>query len=728
MERPKVRILLIEDDEDDFLVVQDLLGVAESDAFELIWAKSFDQAVEELARSRPDVCLVDFRVGERTGLEFVREATAVGHHTPMIVLTGAGNHEVDHEALRAGAAYYLEKAGLTTERLERTIRYVISPHQEQPAPAPITAETEVALAAAPDPPHDPEAPRILLIEDDEDDYILTEELLTDVFGSAFHLDWVQSWSRAIECIDEARHDVYLVDYRLGARTGLELVREAIEMGCPAPFIVLTGQGNREIDFEAMRAGAADYLVKHELSAPLLDRAIRYAIERSRSERRLAELAQYDQLTGLANRALHRSHLIKTLVRADRARHLVGVMLLDLDRFKKINDTHGHEAGDRLLKEIARRLKSVVRQSDLVARLGGDEFTVVVDGITDPSLVAHLAGRILEVVKQPVNIGHCEVVTSASIGIAVYPTDVDNIDELVARADAAMYLAKEQGADRYHFYTIEMHVRAAKRLELENGLRRALEQNDFVLYYQPQVDLRSGRVLQMEALLRWQHPTRGLVSPAEFVPLAEETGMIVPIGDWVLRTACTQLRAWHLAGFPTIRVAVNFSARQFQNDDLARDVAEVLQSCDLQPKFLEVEITESDILKDPIGVEFLLNQFTEMGVQVALDDFGTGYSSLNHLRSFPGASIKIDRSFIKNVCGDANDAAIVKSLINMAHSLDLKVIAEGVETPEQLAFLRDNQCDAVQGYLISRPAAAEHFTEEALLHPLAPIADRLSLSA
>lgn len=216
---------------------------------------------------------------------------------------------------------------------------------------------------------DIEAPRILLIEEDEDDYILTKDLLAEAFGSAFHLDWVQSWNRAIECVDGARHDVYLVDYRLGARTGLELVRKAIEMGCSAPFIVLTGQGNREIDFEAMRTGAADYLVKHELSAPLLDRAIRYAIERSRSERRLAELAQYDQLTGLANRALHRTHLVKTLARADRARHLVGVMLLDLDRFKKINDTHGHDAGDRLLKEIALRLKGVIRQSDLATRLG-----------------------------------------------------------------------------------------------------------------------------------------------------------------------------------------------------------------------------------------------------------------------------------------------------------------------------------------------------------------------
>jgi diguanylate cyclase (GGDEF)-like protein len=572
------------------------------------------------------------------------------------------------------------------------------------------------------------APRILLIEDDEDDYLLTRGLLAEAFGAAFELEWVQSWEAALRAIAQARHDIYLVDYRLGARNGLELVREAVDLGSAAPFIVLTGQGNREIDLEAMRAGAADYLAKAEMTAPLLDRAMRYAIERHRAERRLAEMARFDQLTGLANRILFRDYLIKTLARADRHHQLVAVMLLDLDRFKTVNDTHGHEAGDVLLKQIAQRLKSSVRESDLVARLGGDEFTVVMDGLTDPGAIASFATRILEVVRQPVRLGRCEVVTSASIGISVYPTDVDSIDELLASADAAMYRAKERGADRFHFYTVAMRVRAAKRLELENGLRGALVRRELCLHYQPQVDLHTGGILGMEALLRWQHPHRGLVGPAEFVPVAEETGLIVPIGAWVLRTACGQLRAWHGAGYPAMRVAVNFSARQFQDDDIALVVAAILEQCDLAPRFLEIEITESDILKSPSRVQSLLKEFTELGIRVALDDFGTGYSSLNHLRSFPGASIKIDRSFVGNVCSERHDAAIVRSLIVMAHNLNLRVIAEGVETPEQLAFLRENHCDAIQGYLVSRPMPAEDIGPELLLRPLIPHLQRPSLTA
>ncbi|MGH6898160.1 MAG: putative bifunctional diguanylate cyclase/phosphodiesterase [Geminicoccaceae bacterium] len=572
------------------------------------------------------------------------------------------------------------------------------------------------------------APRILLIEDDEDDYVLTRELLADAFGGAFELEWVPSWNEALAVIAQARHDVCLVDYRLGERNGLELVREAVDLGSAAPFIVLTGQGNREIDLEAMRAGAADYLAKGEMTAPLLDRAIRYAIERHRAERRLAEMARFDQLTGLANRMLFRDYLIKTLARADRHHQLVAVMLLDLDRFKTINDTHGHEAGDLLLKQMAQRLKASVRESDLVARLGGDEFTVVMDGLSDPSVIASFAARILEVIRQPVRLGRCEVVTSASIGISVYPTDVDNIDELLASADAAMYRAKERGADRFHFYTVAMRVRAAKRLELENGLRGALVRREFRLHYQPQVDLQTGGIVGMEALLRWQHPRRGLVAPAEFVPLAEETGLIVPIGAWVLRTACGQLRAWHRAGYPAMRVAVNFSARQFQDDDIALVVAAILEQCDLAPRFLEIEITESDILKSPSRVQALLKEFTDLGIRVALDDFGTGYSSLNHLRSFPGASIKIDRSFVRNVCSERHDAAIVRSLVVMAHNLNLKVIAEGVETAEQLAFLSDNDCDAIQGYLISRPMPAEDIGPELLLRPLVPHLQRPPLTA
>jgi diguanylate cyclase (GGDEF)-like protein len=549
------------------------------------------------------------------------------------------------------------------------------------------------------------APRVLLIDDDEEDFLLARDLLADVFGGAVTVDWVQSWSGALALIAEARHDVYLVDYRLGERNGLELVREAIDLGSAAPFIVLTGQGNREIDLEAMRAGASDYLAKSEMTAPLLDRAIRYAIERHRAERRLAELAQFDQLTGLANRVLFRDYLCKTLARADRHRQLVAVMLLDLDRFKTVNDTHGHEAGDLLLKEIARRLREALRESDLVARLGGDEFTVVMDGLSDPSAIAGFANRILEVVRQPVRLGNVDVVTSASIGISVYPTDVDNIDELLASADAAMYRAKEQGADRFHFYTMAMRVRAAKRLELENGLRGALLRREFRLHYQPQVDLQTGTIQGLEALLRWQHPRRGLVGPSEFVPLAEETGLIAPIGAWVLRTACGQLRAWRSAGYPAIRVAVNFSPRQFQDEDLALVVAAILEQRELAPRFLEIEITESGILKNPGRAQALLKEFTELGVRIALDDFGTGYSSLSYVRQLPLDAVKIDRSFIQDLATNQEADSITEAVIMMCRAMSLESVAEGVETEEQRQRLVDLGCDEVQGFLFARPMPA-----------------------
>jgi diguanylate cyclase (GGDEF)-like protein len=571
-------------------------------------------------------------------------------------------------------------------------------------------------------------PRILMVEDDEDDHALTRELLLEIFGTALELEWVRSWEEGLATVGEARHDVYLVDYRLGDRNGLQLVGEAIDRGSAAPFIVLTGQGSREIDLDAMRAGASDYLVKSEMTAPLLDRAIRYAIERHRAERRLAELAQFDQLTGLANRVLFRDYLLKTMSRAERQRQLVAVMLLDLDRFKTVNDTYGHEAGDLLLRQIAQRLKASVRESDLVARLGGDEFVVVMDSVSDPGAIAGFANRLLDVVRQPTWLGGCEVVISASIRISVYPTDVDGIDDLLASADAAMYRAKEQGADRFHFYTMAMRVRAAHRLEVENGLRGAVARREFRLHYQPQVALRTGAILGMEALLRWQHPERGLVAPGDFVPLAEETGLIVPIGAWVLQTARRQLRQWHQAGHPALRGAVNFSARQFQDEELAEVVAATLRRCDLAPSFLEIEITESDILKSPGRVQSLLAEFAELGIRIALDDFGTGYSSLNHLRSFPGASIKIDRSFIRNVCNERHDAAIVRSLIVMAHSLDLTVIAEGVETAEQLAFLHDNQCDTIQGFFVGRPIPVEEISPEMLAQPLLPHLRQRSLTA
>ncbi len=699
----RLRVLLVEDDDDDYVFIRELMDELQDLEVELIRASHYDAALKALLDDDIQSCLVDFRIGEASGVEFVRKLKSIGCDLPMILLTGAENSGVDHQALAAGASNYLDKAGLDAERLERVLRYTA--RQSRRFDCEFARLAPIEASSTSSDTDESGAMRVLLIEDDEDDYFLTRELLANIFGRHLALDWMSSWQPALECVLESRHDVVIVDYRLGARNGLELVREAVHLGCSMPFIVLTGEGNREIDLEAMRAGATDYLVKDEITAPLLDRAIRYAIERRKSERHLAELAQIDQLTGLANRYRFREFLDRSIVLAGRQQSKVALMLIDLNRFKAVNDTYGHAAGDLLLKEIASRLQRCVRPSDLVARLGGDEFTIVMTDVEDTACLGATAERLLAEVRQPVHIGSCEVDVGASIGIALYPKDADCADLIIVSADTAMYAGKEQRSGGFQFYTPEMHERAAYRLELERNLRRAIRRNQFELFFQPQVDLRSGRLLGFEALLRWHHPELGLVAPSEFIELAEESSLILPIGKWALDATCAQLAAWRDAQMPEVHVAVNFSARQFQDDGLLDLVATTLARYDLPSRLIEIEITESDILQNPDEANRLLTCFSDLGIRVALDDFGTGFSSLNHLRAFPGAIIKIDRSFIRDIETSTSNRAIVQSLIAMAHDLDLQVVAEGVENDAQLHYLQTRDCDIVQGFLISEPMPA-----------------------
>lgn len=692
------RILVVDDDEEDIVLLRELLTTGLGPETHVLAAAAVEQAFTLLACEPIDLCLVDWRIGSSSGLEFLERARTI-RRVPMVLLTGAGDSTVDHAAQDAGAAYYLDKAELTAERLDRVVRYCLG-HPPAGSSHALGPRPERDLSAT------GECPRILLIDDDEDDYLLTRELLGEIFGGRLRLDWARNWDAALAAISQQRHEVYLVDYRLGERTGLELVREAVERGCSAPFIVLTGQGSREIDLEAMRAGAMDYLVKGEITAPLLDRSIRYSIERHRAERRLAEIAQLDQLTGLPNRYLLQDFLTRSLARATRFGHSVALLLVDLDRFKPVNDIYGHHAGDRLLQAIATRLRSTVRASDLVARLGGDEFTVVLTDLEDPDAAVAQAERVLDAIRLPVELDGCEVEVGASIGIAVYPRDAADIEELLSSADAAMYTAKAGKVGGIHFYTGEMRQRQARRQALERSLRQAVAGNEFCLFYQPQIEVRSGRLVGFEALIRWRHPELGLISPAEFIHLTEETGLIGPIGEWVLKTACAQLAGWRRRGHRELSLAVNLSPRQMHETGLASLLARLLAEHGLPPGLLELEITESHLLQKPEEVRRMLAAFSQIGVRVSLDDFGTGFSSLNHLRAFPGASLKIDRSFIQGIEENGSDAAIVRSLIAMAHSLNLKVIAEGVERPAQLRMLTEYGCDYVQGFLLGEPAPAE----------------------
>jgi diguanylate cyclase (GGDEF)-like protein len=422
--------------------------------------------------------------------------------------------------------------------------------------------------------------------------------------------------------------------------------------------------------------------------------------------RLYHLAHHDSLTNLPNRVLLHDRLSRMMIKAKRNKTHVAVLFLDLDRFKKVNETLGHEVGDRLLLEVARRLEQCIRKSDTVARLGDDEFAVLLDDLRDVKFVAVVVRKILQALARPVMIQDCELYASSSVGISLFPDDSDDVDILLRCANAALYRAKDAGKNNYQYYTADMNNRAFEFLLLESGLRKALENNEFVIFYQPLIDMNSNKVTAVEALLRWQHPEKGLIAPGDFIPLAEETGLIEPIGEWVLRSACSQNKKWQDAGYPPVKMAVNMSARQFNRKGITGLISGILQETGLSPEYLVIEITESIVMQDVQSTITKLKDMHRMGISLSIDDFGTGYSSLSYLKLFPIHNLKIARSFVFNITTNSTDAAIAASIILLAHSMNLKVVAEGVETEEQLEVLRRQGCDYFQGFLFSRPLAAE----------------------
>jgi diguanylate cyclase (GGDEF)-like protein/PAS domain S-box-containing protein len=433
-------------------------------------------------------------------------------------------------------------------------------------------------------------------------------------------------------------------------------------------------------------------------------------ERKLTEQRVHHVAQHDVLTGLPNRSLLQDRLEQAVAYANRSGNPVWVMLIDLDRFKFVNDSMGHKAGDVLLMTVAARLRSALRDLDTVARLSGDEFVVIVSEHGEQQLTPAIVERVMAAVAQPVMLGTKEFFVTCSIGVAVYTSEATDADVLIEHADIAMYRAKKLGRNNFQFYTPAMNEESLERVRIEGALRNALERDEFVLYYQPQLDLKSGKIVGMEALLRWKHPELGMVPPGRFISIAEETGLIVPIGAWVIRTACAQNKAWQDAGFEKLRVAVNLSARQFGAPDLIEGLEAVLRDTGMEPKYLEIELTESLFMSDITPAVDLLHRIKSLGVNLSIDDFGTGYSSLSYLSRFPIDVLKIDRSFVADITRDANDEAIVTSIIALAHNLKLAVIAEGVETAEQLDYLRRHGCDEMQGYYFSPPVPGPEFEQ------------------
>jgi diguanylate cyclase (GGDEF)-like protein/PAS domain S-box-containing protein len=450
--------------------------------------------------------------------------------------------------------------------------------------------------------------------------------------------------------------------------------------------------------------------------------LRNITERKQAEEKIIHMAYYDTLTDLPNRYLLKDRLTQALMSAKQYKRLVAILFLDLDNFKRVNDIFGHETGDQLLQSIADRVMKFVRKTDTiarlsedekqntVARLGGDEFTILLSEIKHIQDAAKVARRVLDLFSQPFKVRDQELLITASIGISVYPDNGDNVDTLLKNADAAMYHAKEQGRNNFQFYTDSMNTAIIERFVLENKLRKALDSKEFELYYQPQLDTRNGIIFGVEALIRWMHPDRGLLSPDTFIPLAEETGLIVPIGEWVLRNACEQNKSWQIAGFESMQITVNISGIQFKQTNFVDTVTEALNDTGLNPRYLTLELTEHIIMQTTEHTINTLKALKAMGVQISIDDFGTGYSSLNYLKRFPIDILKIDRSFVRDIAVSPDDKAIITAIIAMAHSLDLRVIAEGVETAEQLSFLHKHEIDGMQGYLLSTPLPTDSLTQ------------------
>jgi diguanylate cyclase (GGDEF)-like protein len=552
--------------------------------------------------------------------------------------------------------------------------------------------------------------KVLLVEDNPGDARLVQELLAETSLTSFQLNTVGRLGDAMESLREERCDVILLDLSLPDAQGLGTVDEVHSIFPSIPIVVLSGQSDEALAIQAVQGGAQDYLVKGQGDGNLLARALRYAIERKQTEERLTYLAQYDPLTGLANRSLFRDRLTQALTRASRDGHQVALMFLDLDHFKAVNDTYGHDTGDMLLTAVAKRLKSCVRASDTVARLGGDEFTVLLEGISSSQAAATVAQKILNRLMLPFNLASHEIYVTTSVGITLYPADGDNTENLLRCADMAMYQAKDFGRNNFQFFTDRMTARAHERPALRQDLRRALERNEFLLYYQPIFDLRTETILGVEALLRWEHPELGIVPPVRFLPLAEETEVIIPIGEWVLQSACEQVQKWNTNCAQPLFIAVNLSPRQFTHRSLPAQVRTALDQTGLEPEHLMLDLDEGCLLRGTEAVSTKLQVLSDMGVRVAVDDFGVGFSSIQLLRRAPLEVLKIDRSFIKEIEQDSDGREMIEALLGLAAGLHLEVIAEGVETRGQLRILQQEGCPMAQGFLLGKPVNAQAIEE------------------
>jgi diguanylate cyclase (GGDEF)-like protein len=685
MELP--RVLFVDADE---RVLEQCLAAARQQGFEADAASGAAAAIERLTERRYSIVAADMEQAGIVEPSLVEEIRTRSPSSTFIAITYRAALELPRsEALDAAIATVVLKP-FEPDVLATALRDAHDLHEQR------AQRGAKGLERA----------TVLLVEDNDGDAQLVIEHLSEIRHT--RVTRVTRIEEAAHALRALAYDFVITDLGLPDAHGLDTVRRLQPLAPDTPLIVLTGLDDEELAVRAVQFGAQDYLVKSELDAASLRRTLRHAAERKRVHNRLVHMSRHDPLTGVGNRAGLRDRIEGTLAKARRRGLPFAVLFIDLDHFKSINDTLGHHAGDAVLLEVAWRISQCVRTSDMVARLGGDEFAVLLDELSPGDGPYVVGERIRASLERPIALPGGDVVVTGSIGVAQYPEVSGSVDDILKAADTAMYLAKRRGRNNIQVIGA-VPDEDRSRLAMVNDLQYALERGELALHFQPEFTIDRQRVVAYEALLRWNRPGGGPVSPAEFVPLLEENGRIIAVGEWVLERACEQLASWRVGGWQDLRISVNLSARQFERPGLVETVIECLRRYNMPGRCLELELTESILLGDTQQVKSMLGTLRGLGVRIAIDDFGTGYSSLAYLSRFEVDSLKIDRSFIDQVDVDRERSLITSAIVTLGHHLGLEVVAEGVETDAQLAFLSSARCDLVQGFLLGRPAKAEHFT-------------------
>lgn len=544
--------------------------------------------------------------------------------------------------------------------------------------------------------------KILFINSDESEYLLIAALLSEIHHTDYQLVWRPRLEGALQAILADDYDLVLLDYYWGENNARDLIKAAKSQANHAPIVVMTEEMEAEVDQEAIRGGASDYLIKGQIDILLLERTLRYAIERKRTEQHLSRLAHYDALTDIPNRILFRDRLEHAIRLADRDGSSFTLMFIDLNGFKQVNDNFGHDVGDEVVRLCAQRLKECKRRSDSVARMGGDEFTLLLENTDNSTDIAHVASKIVSRIGEPYKVGDYELSIGCSVGIAVYPQAGRDADVLLKNADMAMYQAKERSESGFRFFTEAMNQQVHRQLRLEADLRAALKHNQLMLVYQPRIDVHSGTVIAVEALLRWHHPERGILNAGEFIGMAEDTGLINAIGSWALTQACTDLNTIRQACGADVLMSVNLSIRQFNNDQLVQNIARTFADTGVRGDDIEFELSETSFVENIDLVSLCMRPLAYLGVTFSLDDFGIGSTSFLHLQRLPISSVKIDSQFMLELANKRSDRRLVSAMITLAHNLGKTVVAEGVENREQKEWLAEAGCDQMQGYYFCDP--------------------------